>query len=141
MAAKRATTPAEPTSTFSPPSQKALHVSKNAIVWISLLGALGLTTMAIALFFLLRYQCTRAARDKGHHIADGRNEHKQWWKHANPPVDGGVGDASSSVEMAGLAKHAAAPGTTALAGTRPEGRGAAVTSRYYGGSDLRDEHV
>ncbi|KAF1346794.1 hypothetical protein BDV97DRAFT_371350 [Delphinella strobiligena] len=118
MATTTTTTPLTPSTATTEPSpftfapSMPLQISRSAIIWIAILGTLGLGGVMIALFFLFKYSCTRVGREKGQYVSDCRNEHKQWWKHANPPLDanGGQVNEDGQVEMKRLTMHAAPPG-------------------------------
>jgi hypothetical protein len=78
---------ATPTQTFDlGPSSEPIQVSKVALAIIIVFGVISLVGLVVALWVLIRFTCSRRGREVGHAIRDGRNEHSQWWKHANPPA-------------------------------------------------------
>ncbi|GAB7347914.1 hypothetical protein MBLNU459_g5433t1 [Dothideomycetes sp. NU459] len=126
------------------------QISRNAVIWLALVGTACLITLSIALWLLLRFTCTRAARAEGCEVADGRNNHREWSRHTAGDVDASS-SSPSVLEMANLtssaAPHAgsvrpaaaAAAAAAADAGNVPKswplpsvvGRQRAQGSRYY----------
>ncbi|KAI5276156.1 hypothetical protein E4T47_01013 [Aureobasidium subglaciale] len=79
---------ATPTKTFTlTTSSQPIHISKVALAIIITFSLVSLVALTIALWILFRFTCSRRGRRAGYAIKDGRNEHTQWWKHANPPAD------------------------------------------------------
>lgn len=149
------------TSSTSTTTTATGSLSKTAVIWIVLLGVAGIISLCIALFFVFRYSCTRKSRAQGHRILDKRNEHKEWWKHAHPPVDGagmekgvflvrrGTLHDENGMEMMGLRNSGADMGTVRDSswplgygeGTGEGEKGQRVKSRFLAASDLREEKV
>ncbi|CAD0096756.1 unnamed protein product [Aureobasidium mustum] len=78
---------ATPTKTFDlGTSSEPIHVSKVALAIIITFSIVSLVALAIALWILFRFTCSSRRRRAGYAVRDGRNEHTQWWKHANPAV-------------------------------------------------------
>ncbi|THW53210.1 hypothetical protein D6C99_00118 [Aureobasidium pullulans] len=110
---------ATPTQTFKlGTSSEPIHVSKVALAIIITFSVISLVALAVALWILFRFTCSSRGRRAGHEIRDGRNEHTQWWKHANPPAD-----SSDSSEMFHVGIIPAPEPTT------EDGK---IRSRYYG---------
>jgi len=79
---------ATPTPTFNlGTSSEPIHVPKVALAIIITFSVVSLVALAIAIWILFRYTCSSRGRREGYAVRDGRNEHTQWWKHANPPAD------------------------------------------------------
>jgi hypothetical protein len=79
---------ATPTKTFNlGTSSEPIHVSKVALAIIITFSVVSLVALAVALWILFRFTCSNRGRKAGYAIRDGRNEHTQWWKHANPPTE------------------------------------------------------
>lgn len=129
------------TTPFSLPSFQKPTVSHNAAVWLALLSVSAILGLSIAVWLLLRYTCTRAGRQEGQNVADGRNKHRQWWRHKNPPSEDASMADSSTLELANLTRHAA-PLTESWPATTSwplPSRGLGVKSRYYANGYLRNE--
>jgi hypothetical protein len=78
---------ATPTKMFNlGTSSEPIHVSKVALAIIIAFSVVSLVALAIAFWILFRFTCSSRGRRAGHAVRDGRNEHTQWWKHANPPA-------------------------------------------------------
>jgi hypothetical protein len=89
---------ATPTKTFNlGTSSEPIHVSKVALAIIITFSVVSLVVLAIAVWIVFRFTCTSRGRRAGHAVRDGRNEHVQWWKHANPPAD-----SENSTEMSSI---------------------------------------
>lgn len=80
-------------------SSEPIHVSRVALAVIITFSVVSLVALTIALWILLRFTCSSRGRRAGYAIRDGRNEHTQWWKHANPPIDS---DKSSEMSYMGI---------------------------------------
>ncbi|CAD0114814.1 unnamed protein product [Aureobasidium uvarum] len=79
---------ATPIQTFNlGASSEPIHVSKAALAIIITFSVVSLVALAITLWILFRFTCSRKGRRAGYAVRDGRNEHTQWWKNANPPAD------------------------------------------------------
>ncbi|KAG9703875.1 hypothetical protein KCU69_g5593, partial [Aureobasidium melanogenum] len=90
---------ATPTKTFDlGTSSEPIHVSGVALAVIITFSIVSLVALAIALWILVRFTCSSRGRRAGYAVRDGRNEHMQWWKHANPPIDS---DKSSEMSYMG----------------------------------------
>jgi len=68
-------------------SSEPIHVPKVALAIIITFSVVSLVALAIAVWILFRYTCSSRGRREGYAVRDGRNEHTQWWKHANPPAE------------------------------------------------------
>lgn len=117
----------------------AANIGRDAIIWLSLLAAAAVLGVVIALYFLLRYICTKASRKRGQHVEDQRNEHKQWWKHADPPLEKN-GRVDDDVEFAMLTRDVDGPGLGGFGATH-EGQSGGMKSRYYSQPDAKVERV
>lgn len=104
------------------PSSQPIQVSKTALGIIIAFGIISIVALIVVLWFLFSYTCSRRARRSGYAIRDGRNEHAQWWKNANPPVD------SSQASEMSFAQVIPAPDPLAEDGKR--------RVRTYGGNNV-----
>ncbi|KAK8213501.1 hypothetical protein M8818_002803 [Zalaria obscura] len=110
MAAQTTAAGPSTTTSFVLPSSSPVVLGKSAIVWLSIVGVILVIVMSVVFWLLLRYTCTKAGRRRGAQVEDGRNRHREWWKHANAPVykteDG------DSTELRILTHDAATVGTS-----------------------------
>jgi hypothetical protein len=80
-------------------SSEPIHVSKVALAIIITFSVVSLVALAISFWIMIRFTCSRRGRRDGYAIKDGRNEHTQWWKHANPPAESANSSEMSSVSI------------------------------------------